>query len=167
MKFGLSQLADIASGEDHYPVRRRGEKRRLNPNTAGIAWLDGLAAVRSVPAEGSRVTIDDKSEHLGMITAGEPWLHVWWATGFTGGNTPRPMLQTFQVDRIGRGMRFNEDCCPDCYNFAYSHDPGHPRVKRPNPTVASLSMDSLIAAYRPAPEDLRLREAFLRWAARS
>lgn len=26
--------------DDHYPVRRRGERRRLNPNTAGITWLE-------------------------------------------------------------------------------------------------------------------------------
>lgn len=34
----LSQLADAAFA--HYPIRRKGERRRLNPNWDGIDWLE-------------------------------------------------------------------------------------------------------------------------------
>lgn len=42
---GLGQLADVAKeltdpAGGHYPVRRRGERRKLHPNWAGIAWLE-------------------------------------------------------------------------------------------------------------------------------
>lgn len=42
---GLGQLADVAKeltdpAGGHYPVRRRGERRELHPNWAGIAWLE-------------------------------------------------------------------------------------------------------------------------------
>lgn len=155
VNFGLS---DVASDEDHYPVRRRGEKRRLNPNRAGIAWLDGQAAVQSVPTI-AQWCYDDKSTWWQGITAGEPWIKVWRATGFRGGNTPRPMLQAFRVDKIGRGMRSNGTCCPDCYDFAYSDsrcDRGHkPAQGRSRSSALHISLQALLPELPPITDSLR------------
>lgn len=154
---GLSRLSDAAAvltGEDHYPVRRRGEKRRLNPNTAGIAWLDSLAAQASVPEPDAEAVYDDQSFYPEFTPhAGKPWIRAWKASGYAGGNLTRPMLQAFHVDKGGRGMGFDRDCCPDCYNFAYSHAPGDgckPAVQVQVPDAVACEFPRYLTSERVA-----------------
>ena len=150
---GLGQLAEAAAGEEFYPVRRRGEKRRLNPNRAAIEWLDSLAAQASVPEPDAEAVYDDQSFYSELTPrAGKPWIRAWRASGYRGGNISRPMFQAFRVDKGGLGMGFGRECCPDCYNFAYSHasgdgcKPTHPAVRVPD-RDAEVVVEYQLAAY--------------------
>lgn len=113
INFGLS---DTAFGEDHYPVRRRGEKRRLNPNLAGIAWLDRRAAEVTATTE-TRVMSDTGTilpknfEGAFILTRVYPRPRV--------DNHLRPMFQTFNIDGWSATGTYT-DPCPDCFNMAYS-----------------------------------------------
>lgn len=58
MKYDLSDAArELAQPRNaHYPVKQRGERRRLNPNWEGIRWLEGeafLASTASPRREGT------------------------------------------------------------------------------------------------------------------
>jgi hypothetical protein len=103
-KLGLLEWAD-------YPVRRRGERRRLNPNQAGINWLEGEA-------------FQAATEITEIYLAGElNEFRVSVADGWYGakhnGMYPRPMFQVFGLEvssMIGRQVT----PCPDCDNWAYT-----------------------------------------------
>ncbi|QMP84442.1 hypothetical protein HUN42_00065 [Streptomyces phage Dagobah] len=69
---GVSHLADVAAGKDHYPVRRRGERRRLNPNQAGIAWLSEQA--EPVTKTENEIPVIN-GDHAGLVfTRAKGWL---------------------------------------------------------------------------------------------
>lgn len=104
------------SDEDHYPVRRRGEKRRLNPNAEGIAWLDRRAAEVTATTETRAMsdtgTILPKNfEGAFILTRVYPRPRV--------DNHLRPMFQTFSIDGWSATGTYT-DPCPDCFNMAYS-----------------------------------------------
>jgi hypothetical protein len=109
---------DVASDEDHYPVRRRGEKRRLNPNRAGIAWLDEQAA--KVTATTRTRLMDDRGVILpdnGRLKADFVVTRVYPRPRID--NHMRPMFQTFYVESWS-GTTSYVNPCPDCFNMAYS-----------------------------------------------
>jgi hypothetical protein len=109
---------DVASDEDHYPVRRRGEKRRLNPNAEGIAWLDRRAA--EVTATTRTRLMDDRGVILpdnGRLKADFVVTRVYPRPRVD--NHMRPMFQTFYVDTWS-GTTSYVNPCPDCLNMAYS-----------------------------------------------
>jgi hypothetical protein len=106
------------SDEDHYPVRRRGEKRRLNPNAEGIAWLDRRAA--EVTATTRTRLMDDRGVILpdnGRLKADFVVTRVYPRPRVD--NHMRPMFQTFYVDTWS-GTTSYVNPCPDCLNMAYS-----------------------------------------------
>lgn len=106
------------SDEDHYPVRRRGEKRRLNPNRAGIAWLDEQAA--KVTATTRTRLMDDRGVILpdnGRLKADFVVTRVYPRPRID--NHMRPMFQTFYVESWS-GTTSYVNPCPDCLNMAYS-----------------------------------------------
>jgi len=103
MKPSVDIMADEAF--DCYPVKRRGERRRLNPNREGIAWLEEQSE-----------TDTEISVTYGM---GDDFL-VHRALGYHSARRrdmyPWPMFQTFS------GFKANMlpclDPCPHCDNWA-------------------------------------------------
>lgn len=71
--------------EDHYPVRRRGERRRLNPNQAGINWLSR----QMTEGVDSIVEMSDGEIHDGLRFWRTPG---WWAAKHSG-HYPGPMFK--------------------------------------------------------------------------
>lgn len=62
MKYDLSDAARelVQPRNAHYPVKQRGERRRLNPNWEGIRWLEGEAFPASTASprwEGTLVSV--------------------------------------------------------------------------------------------------------------
>lgn len=102
---GLSQLADAAFA--HYPVRRKGERRRLNPNTDGIKWLEGEAFLEATRIVEFDVAVDGLQSYL---TSG-------WHAAKRGGNYVRPMFQVFGME-VSSSATMAYTPCPDCDNWA-------------------------------------------------
>jgi hypothetical protein len=108
---GLSHPADIGRIELHYPIKKRGERRRLSPNSAGIEWL-----------EASTETETELLEYAGDW-AGDASLQAMralgWARARIGGLYPRPM---FQLVATGEGVPESgsryRDPCPDCDDWS-------------------------------------------------
>lgn len=120
---GLGLLAEVAADEDYYPVRRRGEKRRLNPNRAAIEWLENDtfdltdAGYRYLMSDtGGRYAVnDDTLDDLILVL-----VLVTRAYGSTlGTHHNRPMFECFKITG-NKGTASYPDPCPDCDNFAYS-----------------------------------------------
>jgi hypothetical protein len=130
---GLGQLAEAAAGEDYYPVRRRGEKRRLNPNWAAIEWLEGNTL--ELTEERSRFLMSDNG---GRYDAGEDEIDdlilVTKARGVTlYDHHSRPMFECFRVTDVN-GQCFYADPCPDCDDYARSLRECARHTSRPLPT---------------------------------
>lgn len=113
---GLSRLADVArevtGGDAFYPVKKRGERRRLNPNWVGIAWLEAesLADTEITHTAG---LAPDMPGLLTLMTAGE-------ARAVIRGMHPRRMIDVFDLDQSSTlGVRYSSPC-PACQNFAVS-----------------------------------------------
>lgn len=107
--YGLSMLADVTT--DHYPVKRRREKRRLNPNWAGIAWLE------------AQDLADTEIEHIASAE-NAPELQYMIAHGAHRHYYSRPMFQLMRTDSpsLSARMRPRREgrACPDCDNWAYT-----------------------------------------------
>lgn len=116
---GLSHLADVARRDGlqilhSYPIRKKREPRRLNPNLAGIEWLesdannfdDDTEIEGSGPMEGTGLPADAKPEFL-----------VDYAAGRERKSNPRPMFQIIPRDAFS-GMAPSVQPCPGCYDFA-------------------------------------------------
>jgi len=117
-KYGLSQLADtateLAGGRGHYPVRRRGEVRRLDPNWAGIAWLEAQSLDDTREAE--RFAYGDDTTMAGLIKT--RYVGRWMAS--QRGSYPRPVFEVFGLTSSSTlGVRV-EAPCPACDDFAYT-----------------------------------------------
>ena len=119
---GLGLLAEVAADEDYYPVRRRGQKRRLNPNRAAIEWLENdtldLTEERGqflMSDKGGRYALDDTRDFVK-----EECVLVTKARGsILGTHHSRPMFECFEITE-NKGTMSYPDPCPDCHNFAYS-----------------------------------------------
>jgi len=91
---------------DCYPVRHRGERRRLNPNQAGIAWLEEQSETDTEIAEIYSVAIGELrvQRALGYYSAKRRDMYPW------------PMFQTFSDFKAN--MLPYPNPCPDCDDWA-------------------------------------------------
>lgn len=122
---GLSRLADVAreaTGEAaHYPVKKKGERRRLDPNWTAIAWLEADTL------DDTEIVYTADLEIIGM-----PGLLTLMAAGKTRalvGRTSqcRRMIDVFSLDTSSTHPTSYKPC-PYCDNFAVSWNcPEHPR----------------------------------------
>lgn len=115
---GLGLLAEVAADEDYYPVRRRGQKRRLNPNRAAIEWLENdtldLTEERGrflMSDTGGRYALDDTRDDLIAVT------RTYGST--LGTHHSRPMFECFKITWNKGVVRYPRPC-PECDNLAYS-----------------------------------------------
>jgi hypothetical protein len=124
---GLSQLADTArevtGGQAYYPVKRKGERRRLNPNWTGIAWLEAetLAATEII----QRTDLDgtDMAGMTSLTAAGKIQNQL------NRTSHCRRMIDIFTLEASSsQPMTYHP--CPDCDNFAYTATcTEHPELK--------------------------------------
>lgn len=120
---------------DHYPVKRRGEKRQLNPNTEGIAWLDARAArdgtlTRVCGMTDSGVVVVEGLEGAPFNIVQGDW---GWDDSRPNPRYVRPMFQPLNpnVLVIGGDAMICPDPCPNCYDYAYAWNcPDHGREGR-------------------------------------
>ena len=112
-------LADVASDEDYYPVRRRGEKRRLNPNRDAIEWLENDTL--DLTDAGHRYLMTDLGFRLNIVdaTPGDDCVLVTRAYGsHLATHHKRPMFECFDIN-ASKALTYR-DPCPECDNLAYS-----------------------------------------------
>ena len=112
---GLSRLAEAASPIEYYPVRRRGQKRRLTPNWDAIRWLEedteGATEISDVAPLGAENT---------------PWhsINNVRALGYYSakrtGHYPRRMFDVFDLEVSSSNMISYADPCPGCQDFSRS-----------------------------------------------
>lgn len=127
-RFGLSMLADAAA-PDHYPVKRRGERRRLNPNQAGIAWLEASTRILTeIDTFVGHTTAEGEWYEL-LITAG-------WRLAKERGNYARPMIEVLPTAASSTMQVHLKHPCPVCHDFAYT---GRPCSEHPDTTDVSGS----------------------------
>lgn len=156
---GLAQLADTVN-TSHYPVRRRGQKRQLNPNWVGIAWLEAEALedteiLQTIEpdartsaykmGEGLAVQHSRRAAEMADESVRERPLYV------------RPMFQVFNdTDErviVHHGTRVRADkSCADCYDFQY---PGRDCPRHPVKRLARNHLNEAVyweerGAARPA-----------------
>ncbi len=127
---GLSHLADVARdltqpGEACYPVRRKGERRRLNPNQAGIDWLEGRCTDGRDFLDATEIVDEDPAgEVIGEDSSGEQ-VYEYRALRARGayaarskGLYVRPIFQTLHPGRgSGQSLRYPAPC-PDCDDWS-------------------------------------------------
>jgi hypothetical protein len=110
---GPSRLAEAASPIDYYPVKRRGQKRRLTPNWDAIRWLED-------ESEGD-------TEICGEAPRGAPgseWgdVNVIRALGYyvakRQGMYPRQMFDVFELEQSSSSMISYPDPCPACLDYS-------------------------------------------------
>ena len=90
---------------DFYPVRRRGEPRRLNPDWAAIDWLEaGIAQDTETVA----------TRPLGC-TDGE--LYITYAAGARWKRYNRPMFQPLPLEASSSLPQQTRKPCAACYDF--------------------------------------------------
>lgn len=156
---GLAHLADVANPV-HYPVRRRGEARRLNPNWVGIAWLEAealedteiLVTETPGPAQaavkmGEGLAVQRSRRAVEMIdeSVRERPLYV------------RPMFQVFNDAHenvmLHHGARVRRDsACADCYDFQY---PGRDCPRHPVKRLARNHLNEAVYwESRSAPDEM-------------
>ena len=101
---GLSHLADVANEADHYPVKKRWEPRRLNPNYDAIRWLEEATheATKIAWSEPDRCTDEE--------------LQILHAEGADVRNYNRPMFQVLPRDAFS-GMGALVTPCMACDRF--------------------------------------------------
>lgn len=159
---GLAHLADVANPV-HYPVRRRGEARRLVPNWVGIAWLEAealegteiLVTEKPGPAQaavkmGEGLAVQRSRRAVEMVdeSVRERPLYV------------RPMFQVFndthETVMLHHGARVRQDsACADCYDFQY---PGRDCSRHPVKRLARNHLNEAVYwESRPAPDEVDLR----------
>lgn len=109
---GLSHLADVARemispAFAHYPVKRKGERRRLNPNWEGIQWLEGEDFLDATETVETSVSWDGLQVHTAKG----------WYAARRSGNCARPMFQVFGLESSSSAtMAYTP--CPDCDDWA-------------------------------------------------
>lgn len=114
---GLSHLADVANKADHYPVKKRWEPRRLNPNYDAIRWLEEATheATKIAWSEPDRCTDEE--------------LQILHAEGADVRNYNRPMFQVLPRDAFS-GMGASVTPCMSCDRFDRSWAcEDHPEVE--------------------------------------
>jgi hypothetical protein len=110
---GLSQLADTVT-PDHYPIKRRGQKRTLNPNWTAVAWIEAtqLGDTELLPEDevgdgfmGDNMYVD---RAVGGIYARR------------NGHYARPMFQALPLEASSSASISYPNPCPACLDFSRS-----------------------------------------------
>lgn len=122
---GLSRLADIAhreitGGDGPYPVKKKGERRRLDPNWVAIAWLEAETLDATEIAYMADLEIVGMPGMLTLMAAGK-------ARALVGRTSQcRRMIDVLSLDHSSSNPTSYHPC-PDCDNFAVSWNcPEHP-----------------------------------------
>lgn len=154
---GLAHLADVANPV-HYPVRRRGEVRRLVPNWVGIAWLEAEALedteiltteepspTQAATKMGEGLAVQRSRRAVEMVdeSVRERPLYV------------RPMFQVFndthETVMLHHGVRVRNPCAR-CYDFQY---PGRECPAHPAKRLARNRLNEAVYwESRPAPDEV-------------
>lgn len=104
---GLSRLAEAASPVEYYPVKRRGQKRRLVPNWDAINWLER-------ETEGDTEISDVSPLGDGMNRQ----LALGWYGAKRQGMYPRRMFDIFELEASSSNTISYPKPCPDCLDFS-------------------------------------------------
>lgn len=112
---GLSRLADVSNEQAltfHYPVKRRGEKRRLRPNLEAIRYLE-------VSSE-----TDTEITDVQVLGTSEEWAEMngvralGWYGAKRSGHYPRRMFDVFELEASSSNTVAYPKPCPDCLDFS-------------------------------------------------
>ena len=90
---------------DSYPVRRRGEPRRLNPDWEAIACLEGMLFCE-----------DTEIVHRRVMPGTDEQLIIERAAGAMQKQYRRPMIQPLPLE-VSSTMQQRVTPCGDCYDF--------------------------------------------------
>jgi hypothetical protein len=135
---GLSHLADVANPVDHYPVKRRREPRRLDPNWAGIAWLEAQSL-----ADTEIIRHVDQGDGLTAYTT------EGWYGARRRGAYPGPMFKIVLDLPLDPGALVCDNPCPVCDDFSRTaRCPDHPEKQ------AGEWIPSQMEAFRGTPLSL-------------
>ncbi len=113
---GISLLADVSremlGGEEFYPVKQKGQPRRLDPNWAGIAWLEATTLLDTeIEADSTDMVASD--DGLTNYRASG------WYDAVRRHHYSRPMLQI--LTDIGTTLTSGViGACAACYDFSRS-----------------------------------------------
>lgn len=169
---GLSRLADTAleieaerARQDgiqiltSYPVKKRGEPRRLVPNQAGIEWLE---------SDANDFNTDTEIEEWRRGAEGYYGLHYYSTVGAVNHTYSRPMFQILERDAFHTAPQTvqGDDTC--CYDFHRTWNcEAHPEVPYDrdrklwlNPTQLAIDADMAALADSPEPGFAAVREAY-------
>lgn len=110
---GLSHLADVSNEQAlafHYPIKRKGERRRLNPNWDAICWLEDDSAE------------DCEIEYIEPMGSGElKELNVLYTFGRESKSYPRPMIQIIPRDAFSGANQSVSPCSCDRFDYSWEH----------------------------------------------
>lgn len=120
---GLSRPSDVANPVEHYPVRRRGTKRRLNPNWDAIRWLEDGQLDDTEISDAKVLGDGDWASMLGVRALG-------WYSAKRSGHYPRRMFDIFGLEVSSSSMIHYPSPCPDCHDFSRTWACAeHPEIK--------------------------------------
>lgn len=117
---GLSRLADVADesiGVHSYPVKKKGQPRRLDPNWGAINWLESETETDTEISEeydAGESVFDGEGNFLGTDFLIQRALGYFSAR--QAGMYPWPMFQTFATFKAS--MSPYPDPCPDCDDWS-------------------------------------------------
>lgn len=139
--YGLSQLADVASTTDHYPIRQRGQKRRLNPNQAAIDWLEEATATETEITE--TYPLDETGPWASLLSL-RP---LGWHSARRAGHHPRRMFDVFNPGASSGSPVSSLNPCRACLDFSRSWNcPDHPeRPWNPETRTADIELAAHIS----------------------
>lgn len=104
---GLSRLAEAASPVEYYPVKRRGQRRRLTPNWDAINWLER-------ETETDCEISDEAPLDFGMTRI----IALGWFSAKRRGMHPRRMFDIFGLEASSSSTVAYPKPCPDCLDFS-------------------------------------------------
>lgn len=107
---GPSRLADT---DPHYPVKRKGQPRRLDPNWAGIEWLERQSETDTEVAETYDIGEAPPGSFASEIRVQRA---LGWYSARRKGMYPWPMFQTFATFKANM-LRYL-DPCPACDDWS-------------------------------------------------
>ena len=113
---GLSHLADVARRDGlqilhSYPIKKKWQPRRLNPNLAGIKWLE---------SDANGFDDDTEIQYIEQVSNEDPELLIQYSYGREKMSYSRPMFQIIRRDAFS-GSRLSVTPCP-CDRFEKSWD---------------------------------------------
>lgn len=115
---GLSRLADVCNEQAltfHYPIKQKGQPRRLRPNLDAIRYLE---IEQEQPTE--IFELYDAGEALPGTSVSEYKIQRanGWYDAKRGGHYPRPMFQTFDLEISSSSQVIYPEPCPACDDWS-------------------------------------------------